>query len=60
MNDTYENYIFLVKSLINGNSDSYKKAIDDGLVIERKYNMNGEPYRYLTEDEWNEKYKPKN
>lgn len=60
MNKSYEDYKKQVEKLMNGNSDSYKKAINDGLVIERKVNMNGEPYRYLTELEWENKFKPKN
>lgn len=60
MDKSYEDYKKYVSGLMNGNSDSYKKAIDDGLVVERKYNMNGEPYRYLTELEWLDKSKSKN
>ncbi len=60
MDKSYEEYKKRVYDLMNGNSDSYKKAIDDGLVVERKFNINGEPYRYLTELEWSDRFKPKN
>jgi hypothetical protein len=60
MNNSYKSYLKLVNKLMNGNSESYKKAVNKGLVIERKVNMNGEPYRFLTEQEWERKSKPKN
>lgn len=60
MDKSYEDYKKFVYDLMNGNSDSYKKAVNDGLVVERKYSMNGEPYRYLTELEWLDKFKLKN
>jgi len=60
MNETYENYKKFTNKLINGNHESYMRAVNDGFVVERLVNMNGEPYRFLTEVEWNYKFKPKN
>ncbi len=59
MNDTYKNYKKSVLKLFCGNNQDYMKCISDGLLVKRDVNFNGEPYRLLTEEEWNNKFKNK-
>lgn len=60
MNNTYADYRKTVEKMLNGNHQDYMICVNDGLVIETDYSMTGEPYRCLTEEEWNDKFKPKN
>jgi len=55
----YEDYKNKVDKMMNGNHESYKKCIEQNLVKEKEVSTNGEPYRFLREEEFNEKFPEK-
>lgn len=56
----YTTYKEIVLDKMEGNAVSYHKCIKNGWVVEKeKINCNGNPYRMLTEEEFNNKFKIK-
>jgi len=53
--ETYKYYRKRVFDMMNTNAEQYNKCIKEGFVLEKNTSMNGEPYRLLTEEEFNQK-----
>jgi hypothetical protein len=50
--NSYPDYRKNVFDWMNINSTSVNFCINNNLVVERKFNANGQPYRLMTEDEY--------
>lgn len=58
MNESYEIYKKMVMDMLYGTADTYMKAVNEGLVIEKDgLCLTGEPYRFLSREEYNLKFK---
>ncbi len=56
--ENYNTYKEIVLDKMEGNADSYHECINNGWVVKKeKINCNGNPYRMLTEEEFNNKFK---
>lgn len=56
----YRDYKKLVEHLMYSTKENFQYCLDEDLVVEREYNMNGEPYRYLTIEEFQNRQQTEN